>query len=73
MTKNKKSVKKIKELEQKIKENPDVIKVYHNDILVDIIDNKDDKIKLEIGSSVRPDPYSKKTFKSYIHNYLSAL
>lgn len=33
-------------------------------------DNKDDKIKLEIGSSVRPDPYSKKTFKSYIHNYL---
>ena len=53
MVKNKKSVrknkevnnsiKKIKGLEQKIKENPDVIKVHHNDILVDIIDNKDDK------------------------------
>lgn len=28
------------------------------------------KIKLEIGSSVRPDPYSKKTFKSYIHEFL---
>ena len=26
-------------------------------------DNIDNKIKLEIGSSVRPDPYSKRTFK----------
>lgn len=26
--------------------------------------------KLEIGSSVRPDPYSEKTLKSYIHEYL---
>ena len=51
MTKNKKSVKKIKELEQKIKENPDVIKVYHNDILVDIIDNKDDK-KVDIDKEI---------------------
>ena len=32
--------------------------------------NEDNKIKLEIGSSVRPDPYSKKTFKSYIHEFL---
>ena len=32
--------------------------------------NDDNKIKLEIGSSVRPDPYSKKTFKSYIHEFL---
>ena len=28
------------------------------------------RIKLEIGSSVRPDPYSKKTLKSYIHEFL---
>ena len=32
--------------------------------------NEDNKIKLEIGSSVRPDPYSKKTLKSYIHEFL---
>ena len=32
--------------------------------------NEDNKIKLEIGSSVRPDPYSKKTIKSYIHEFL---
>ena len=32
--------------------------------------NKENKVKLEIGSSVRPDPYSKKTFKSYIHEFL---
>lgn len=32
--------------------------------------NEDNKVKLEIGSSVRPDPFSKKTFKSYIHEYL---
>ena len=32
--------------------------------------NKDNKVKLEIGSSVRPDPYSKKSFKSYIHEFL---
>ena len=28
--------------------------------------SKEDKIKLEIGSSVRPDPYSKKSVKTYI-------
>ena len=33
-------------------------------------DNEENKIKLEIGSSVKPDPYSKKTLKSYIHEYL---
>lgn len=32
--------------------------------------NKENKVKLEIGSSVRPDPYSKKSFKSYIHEFL---
>lgn len=33
-------------------------------------DNEQNKIKLEIGSSVKPDPYSVKTLKSYIHEYL---
>lgn len=33
-------------------------------------ENDINKIKLEIGSSIRPDPYSKKTFKSYIHEFL---
>ena len=47
----KKSVKKIKELEQKIKENPDAIKVCHNDVLVDIIDDKDDK-KVDIDNEI---------------------
>ncbi len=28
------------------------------------------RVKLEIGSSVRPDPYSVKSFKSYIHEFL---
>lgn len=28
------------------------------------------KVKIEIGSSVRPEPYSKKSLKSYIHEYL---
>ena len=32
--------------------------------------NEENKIKLEIGSSVRPDPYSTKTLKSNIHEYL---
>ena len=36
-------------------------------------ENEDNKVKLEIGSSVRPDPYSKKTFKSYIHEFLEEL
>ena len=33
-------------------------------------DDINNKVKLEIGSSVRPDPYSKKTLKSYIHEFL---
>ncbi len=32
--------------------------------------SEENKVKLEIGSSVRPDPYSKKTFKSYIQEFL---
>ncbi len=32
--------------------------------------DKNKQVKLEIGSSVRPDPYSKKTLKSYIHEFL---
>lgn len=35
-------------------------------------DNKDNKVKLEIGSSVRSDPYSKKSFKTYIQEFLEA-
>lgn len=30
------------------------------------------RVKLEIGSSVRPDPYSKKTLKTYIQEFLEA-
>ena len=30
----------------------------------------EDRIKLEIGSTIRPDPYSKKTVKAYIHEFL---
>ena len=32
--------------------------------------NRNHKIKLEIGSSIRPDPYSKKTMKTYIQEFL---
>ncbi len=33
-------------------------------------EDKQDQIKLEIGSSVRPHPYAKRTLKTYIHEYL---
>lgn len=33
-------------------------------------DNYSNGIKLEIGSQIRPDPYSKKEIKSYIYEYL---
>ncbi len=32
-----------------------------------------ERVKLEIGSSVRPHPFSKKDFKSYIHEYLDSI
>lgn len=32
-----------------------------------------ESIKLEIGSSVKPHPYTKKTLKSYIHEYLEII
>ena len=35
-------------------------------------DNRDSKIKLEIGSSVRPEPYGSKTLKTYIQEYLES-
>ena len=35
-------------------------------------DSKENSIKLEIGSSIRPDPYSKKRVKTYIQEYLEA-
>lgn len=31
---------------------------------------QEDRVKLEIGSTVRPDPYSKRTVKTYIHEFL---
>ena len=34
--------------------------------------SRDSKIKLEIGSSVRPEPYGIKTMKTYIQEYLEA-
>lgn len=34
--------------------------------------NRDNQIKLEIGSSVRPDPYSKHILKTYIQEYLES-
>ncbi len=33
-------------------------------------DKAAERIKLEIGSSVRPHPYQRRTLKSYIHEYL---
>lgn len=35
-------------------------------------DHPDERIKLEIGSTVRPDPYSKKQVKTYIQEFLDA-
>lgn len=32
--------------------------------------DKSNRIKLEVGSSIRPDPYSKKTLKTYIQEFL---
>ena len=32
--------------------------------------DKSNRVKLEIGSSIRPDPYSKKTLKTYIQEFL---
>lgn len=34
--------------------------------------SRDNRIKLEIGSSVRPEPYGKKTLKTYIQEYLES-
>ena len=34
--------------------------------------SQEDRVKLEIGSNVRPDPYSKKTIKTYIHEFLES-
>lgn len=36
-------------------------------------EDKDKKIKLEIGSSIRPDPFQSKTIKSYIHEFLEEI
>ena len=34
------------------------------------MNDRDNKIKLEIGGNIKPDPYSTKSLKSYIHEYL---
>ncbi len=34
--------------------------------------SQEDRVKLEIGSNIRPDPYSKKTVKTYIHEFLES-
>lgn len=34
--------------------------------------SQEDRVKLEIGSTIRPDPYSKKTVKTYIHEFLES-
>lgn len=34
--------------------------------------SQEDRVKLEIGSNVRPDPYSKKIVKTYIHEFLES-
>ena len=36
-------------------------------------DHREDKIKLEIGSNVRPEPFSKHTIKTYIQEYLEGI
>lgn len=36
-------------------------------------ESEGNKVKLEIGSSVRPEPYYPKTLKSYIHEYLAEI
>lgn len=35
-------------------------------------DDKSNRVKLEIGSSVRPEPFSKKSLKTYIQEYLES-
>lgn len=67
--------KKIKKIEQLMTdgfstEKIDAERSNRNKSMFVWFDRIDDKIKLEIGSSVRPDPYSKRTFKTYIHEYL---
>ncbi len=67
--------KKIKKIEQSITEGFSTEKIdaersNRNKSMFVWFDSIDDKIKLEIGSNVRPDPYSKRTFKTYIHEYL---
>lgn len=37
-----------------------------------LADDTDTRIKLEIGSSVRPDPYGKRALKTYIQEYLES-
>ncbi|MBE6113956.1 MAG: nucleotidyl transferase AbiEii/AbiGii toxin family protein [Erysipelotrichaceae bacterium] len=67
--------KKIKRIEEKMTNTASTEKIAHersnrSKSMYVWFGNKDNRVKLEIGSSVRPDPYSKKSFKSYIHEFL---
>lgn len=42
-----------------------------SNIWFDDADPENGKVKLEIGSSIRPDPYEEKTLRTYIHEYLA--
>ena len=37
------------------------------------LNDRNKRVKLEIGSSVKPEPYSKKIVKTYIHEYLEKI
>ena len=41
-----------------------------SNVWFDDSDPENGRVKLEIGSSIRPDPYAKKKLRAYIHDYL---
>ena len=42
-----------------------------SNVWFDDSDSENGKVKLEIGSSIRPDPYAKKSLRTYIQDYLA--
>lgn len=73
---NKQYSRKLKQIEKIMSEDAALYKIEdeRNDrnksSFVSWADEPESKIKLEIGSSVRPDPYEKRTIKTYIQEYL---
>ncbi len=70
--------KKLKEIEKIITNGFETEKIVEernnrNKSILAWRESRDKKIKLEIGSSVRPDPYGKKEVKTYIQEYLEKL